>query len=221
MQALIDQLVLFIQNNQSWAGLVIFLMSLGESLFVIGLFIPATVLLFATGTLIATGSLDAGPVLFWGIVGAIVGDAVSFWFGNWMGPKVLRHKRLKTYRRHVARARLFFYRYGFFAVLIARFIGPLRSFIPTVAGVMGMPHLRFQLANIISAILWFPALLAPGYLATLSVEAIKDGHHATIYSLVGLTVIITITWLIMRKRRSIIAQRNCATRKRVRSHDNI
>lgn len=218
MQALIDQLVLFIQNNQSWAGLVIFIMTFGESLFVLGIFIPATVLLFATGTLIATGTLDAGPILFWGIAGAIVGDALSFWLGRWMGPKVLRHKRLNAYRRQVARARLFFYRYGFLAVLIARFLGPLRCFIPTVAGVMGMPELRFQLANIISAILWLPALLAPGYLASLSVEALKQGQHSTVYSLVGLAVIATIAWLVIRKRREI-KHKQTNSRKRIRRHD--
>ena len=216
MQALIDQLVLFIQNNQAWAGFVIFLMTFGESLFVVGLFIPATVLLFATGTLMATGTLDSGTILIWGVIGAIVGDALSFWLGRWMGPKVLRHKHLNPYRRKVARARLFFYRYGFFAVLIARFLGPLRCFIPTVAGVMGMPELRFQLANIISAILWLPALLAPGYLATRGVEAIKDGNHATIYSLVGLTVIGIIAWLVIRQRRAI-EERKAASRRRHRS----
>lgn len=220
MQALIDQIVLFIQNNQSWAGLVIFIMAFGESLFVLGIFIPATVLLFATGTLIATGVLDAGPILFWGICGAIVGDALSFWLGRWMGPKVLRHRYLNSYRRKVARARLFFYRYGFLAVLIARFLGPLRCFIPTVAGVMGMPELRFQIANIISAILWLPALLAPGYLASLSVEALKQGQHANIYSLVGLTVIAIIVWLVIRKRRAIKAQQT-SLRKRTRSHHDI
>ncbi|MFY9137927.1 DedA family protein [Zwartia sp.] len=218
MQALIDQLVLFIQNNQSWAGLVIFIMTFGESLFVLGIFIPATVLLFATGTLIATGTLDAGPILFWGIAGAIVGDALSFWLGRWMGPKVLRHKRLNAYRRQVARARLFFYRYGFLAVLIARFLGPLRCFIPTVAGVMGMPELRFQLANIISAILWLPALLAPGYLASLSVEALKQGQHSTVYSLVGLAVIATIAWLVIRKRREV-KNKQTNSHKRIRHHD--
>lgn len=218
MQALIDQLVLFIQNNQSWAGLVIFIMTFGESLFVLGIFIPATVLLFATGTLIATGTLDAGPILFWGVAGAIVGDALSFWLGRWMGPKVLRHKRLNAYRRQVARARLFFYRYGFLAVLIARFLGPLRCFIPTVAGVMGMPELRFQLANIISAILWLPALLAPGYLASLSVEALKQGQHSTVYSLVGLAVIATIIWLVIRKRREV-KNKQTNSRKRIRRHD--
>jgi membrane protein DedA with SNARE-associated domain len=216
MQALIDQLVLFIQNNQAWAGFVIFLMTFGESLFVVGLFIPATVLLFATGTLMATGTLDSGTILIWGVIGAIVGDALSFWLGRWMGPKVLRHKHLNPYRRKVARARLFFYRYGFFAVLIARFLGPLRCFIPTVAGVMGMPELRFQLANIISAILWLPALLAPGYLATRGVEAIKDGNHATVYSLVGLTVIGIIAWLVIRQRRAI-EERKAASRRRHRS----
>ena len=216
MQALIDQLVLFIQNNQAWAGFVIFLMTFGESLFVVGLFIPATVLLFATGTLMATGTLDSGTILIWGVIGAIVGDALSFWLGRWMGPKVLRHKHLNPYRRKVARARLFFYRYGFFAVLIARFLGPLRCFIPTVAGVMGMPELRFQLANIIPAILWLPALLAPGYLATRGVEAIKDGNHATVYSLVGLTVIGIIAWLVIRQRRAI-EERKAASRRRHRS----
>jgi membrane protein DedA with SNARE-associated domain len=220
MQALIDQLVLFIQNNQSWAGLVIFLMTFGESLFVLGIFIPATVLLFATGTLMATGTLDTGPILFWGIIGAIVGDALSFWLGRWMGPKVLRHKRLNSYRRQVARARLFFYRYGFFAVLIARFLGPLRCFIPTVAGVMGMPELRFQLANVISAILWLPALLAPGYLATRSVEALKEGQHATIYSLAALAVIALIAWLVIRKRRAL-KQIKKPARKRIHPRNDI
>ncbi len=219
MQALIDQIVLFIQNNQSWAGFIVFLMAFGESLFVLGIFIPATVLLFATGTLIATGVLDAGPILFWGIAGAIVGDALSFWLGRWMGHKVLRHRHLNAYRRHVARARLFFYRYGFLAVLIARFLGPLRCFIPTVAGVMGMPELRFQIANILSAILWLPALLAPGYLASLSVEALKKGQHANIYSLVGLTVIAILAFLVIHKRRSI-KHKQMMLRKRIHSFKN-
>jgi membrane protein DedA with SNARE-associated domain len=68
--------------------------------------------------------------------------------------------------------------------------------------------------------LWFPALLAPGYLATLSVEAIKDGHHATVYSLVGLTVIAIIVWMVIRQRRAI-EQRKLASRKRIRTHHNV
>lgn len=213
MQALIDQVVLFIQEHQAWAGLVIFLLAFGESLFIVGLFIPATVLLFATGTLVGSETISAGPILFWGILGAIAGDAVSFWLGRWLGPKFLRHKRLNAYRRNVARARLFFYRFGFLAVLIGRFLGPLRCFIPTVAGVMGMPEIRFQIANIVSAVLWLPALLAPGYLAAISADAVKHGEQSTIYSVLGLAVIIGIVWLVMRQRKAIKSKQSTLQRR--------
>lgn len=216
MQALIDQAVQFIQDHQAWAGLVIFLMTFGESLFIVGLFLPATVLLFAAGTLIGSETISVGPILLWGIVGAIAGDAVSFWLGRWFGPKMLRHKRLDPYRRNVARARLFFYRYGFLAVLIGRFLGPLRCFVPTVAGVMGMPEIRFQIANIVSAVLWMPALLAPGYLAAISADAVKHAEHSTIYSAIGLLVLGALIWFIISKRREIKNKTPTAKRRNPR-----
>jgi membrane protein DedA with SNARE-associated domain len=202
MQELIDQAVLLIQEHQAWAGLLIFLFTFGESLFIVGLFLPATVMLFATGTLIGSGTISASPILLWGFAGAVVGDAVSFWLGRWLGPKMLRHKYLNSHRRHVARARLFFYRFGFLAVLLGRFLGPLRSLVPTVAGGMGMPELRFQLANIISAALWMPALLAPGYLAAISVDAVKDTEHLLTFIAIGLAGGVVIIWLIINKRKA-------------------
>lgn len=128
---------------------------------------------------------------------------------------MLRHKRLNSYRRSVARARLFFYRYGFLSVLIGRFLGPLRCFVPTVAGVMGMPEWRFQLANIISAVLWVPALLAPGYLAAISVDSVKHGQHSTTYSLIGIVVLGALIWLVLAKRKDI-KNKQAAARRIVR-----
>jgi membrane protein DedA with SNARE-associated domain len=63
----------------------------------------------------------------------------------------------------VARARLFFRRYGFAAVLLSRFLGPMRAVVPLVAGVMEMNSQRFQAANVIAAVIWVPAISAPGY----------------------------------------------------------
>ena len=77
----------------------------------------------------------------------------------------------------MARARLFFYRYGFASVLIGRFLGPIRSTIPTVAGVMGMAHGRFQLANVSSAILWMPLMLAPGYVTARSLGSAENAQQ--------------------------------------------
>jgi len=165
MEALIEHIGELIRQNQFWAGPIIGLMTFGESMFIIGILIPATALLLMTGGLVASGTLPLLPILMWGYTGALLGDALSFWLGRWMGPSVLRCKPLSTHRRTVARARLLFYRYGFLAVLFGRFLGPIRSTIPTVAGVMGMPEYKFQMANLISALVWVPGLLAPGYMA--------------------------------------------------------
>ncbi len=173
MEALIEQIAEFIRHNQFWAGPIICLMTFGESMFIVGILIPATALLLLTGGLVASGTLPLMPILLWGYAGALLGDALSFWLGRWMGPSVLRCKPLSKHRRTIARARLLFFRYGFFAVLIGRFLGPLRSSIPTVAGVMGMPEYKFQLANVISALFWVPALLTPGYMAISAAESFK------------------------------------------------
>ena len=177
MDQYIDQIGMFIEANQVWAGPITFLLTLGESLVLVGLFIPATALMLLTGGLIGAGTLDPWNVLAWGVAGAIVGDALSYGLGRWAGPGVLRRWPLKQQRTAVARARLFFYRYGFASVLIGRFLGPIRSTIPTVAGVMGMAHGRFQLANVSSAILWMPLMLAPGYVTARSLGSAENAQQ--------------------------------------------
>jgi len=201
MQAYIDQISLFIEANQAWAGLIIFLLTMGESMLIVGIMIPATALLLFTGGLVGAGALPAGPILLWGIAGAIVGDAISFWLGRWIGPTILRWRLVKRHRTTVARARLFFYRYGFLSIFFGRFLGPIRSTIPTVAGVMGMSHWHFQIANALSAALWVPMMLLPGFLAAKGVEASKHANNLTLYIGAGLSVVIGV-WLLYMFTRS-------------------
>src|SRR5690606_10246184 len=108
------------------------------------------------GGLIGSGTLAAAPIIAWGIAGAVLGDAISYYIGHLLGPKIVRSWPLKKQRRAVARARYFFYKYGMLTIFAGRFLGPLRSIVPSVAGVMRMPHWRFQIANIASALLWIP-----------------------------------------------------------------
>ena len=200
MDALITQAGQFIQTHQAWAGPIIFLMTFGESMLIIGILLPATVLLMMSGGLIGSGTLPVLPILLWGFAGAVLGDALSYWIGKWVGPRVLRMKLLKTHRSTVARARLLCFRYGFLAVVLGRFLGPLRSLMPTVAGVMGMSEKKFQLANILSAVLWVPALLAPGYLTAISLDAVRHSRESLIYSALGCSVLIGIAVLIWTTR---------------------
>ncbi len=195
MQAYLDQIGLFIEINQAWAGPVVFILTFGESLLVLGILMPATALLLFTGGLVGAGLVSPITVLIWGITGAITGDAVSYWMGRWVGPTILRWRLVKHHRPTVARARLFFYRYGFLSIFIGRFLGPIRCTIPTVAGVMGMSQWRFQLANFLSAIIWVPLMLTPGYLAAKSVYMASYASQLILYAGGGLSIVIGLSLL--------------------------
>jgi membrane protein DedA with SNARE-associated domain len=206
MQAFLDQISLFIEVNQAWAGPIVFLLTLGESLLIVGILIPASTLLIFTGGLVGAGTVSPVSVVMWGIAGAIVGDAVSYWLGKWVGPTILRWHLVKRHRSTIARARLFFYRYGFMSIFLGRFLGPIRSTIPTVAGVMGMSHWRFQLANILSAIVWVPLMLMPGYLVAKSVDAAQNASQLTLYIGGGLSLVVGVSLLYIFTRKRKIAR---------------
>lgn len=148
-----------------WSGPIVGVLAFFESLVIIGLFVPAIATMVAVGGLIGAGIIDPIPVFGCAVLGAVLGDWTSYSLGRFIGPAIYRHRWLNGHHLAFARARLFFRRYGFLSILIGRFLGPIRSTVPVVAGVVKMPHGPFQMANILSAILWVPALLLPGYFA--------------------------------------------------------
>ena len=179
MDELIPRATAFIAQHGMWAGPIVGVLAFGESLAVVGLFIPATALMIAVGGLIGMGAVEPLWIIGWAIVGACLGDWMSYALGRRIGPSVYRRWPLNRHRQMVARARLFFRRYGFLSIFAGRFLGPVRATIPLVAGVMDMQHRRFQIANVTSAILWVPVMFAPGYFAvkTLgSVEQVTEAH---------------------------------------------
>src|SRR3546814_8287593 len=83
-----------------------------ESLLIVGLAIPSTALLLLVGGLVGGGSLNPLPIIVWGVAGAVVCDAISYYIGRLLGPKIVRSWPLNQQRRAVSRARYFFYTYG-------------------------------------------------------------------------------------------------------------
>lgn len=165
MESFIHDAAAFIARNGAWAGPLQGLMTFGESLVLVGAFVPATALMAATGVLVATDVLSPAPVLFWGCIGAVLGEALSYQLGRRAGPAIWRHRRLRPQRKSVARARLYFRRYGATSIFLGRFLGPLQAVVPLTAGATGMDQGRFHVANVLSALIWTPAMLAPGYVA--------------------------------------------------------
>jgi len=206
METYIQQVGAFIQAHQEWAGPLTFLLTLGESMVVVGLFIPATALLLLTGGLIGSGTLTPWTIVCWGIAGAVLGDALSYLLGRWLGTGVLYRWPLNRQRRAVAQARLFFRRYGFASVVIGRFLGPLRSTVPTVAGVMGMGAWRFQGANVLSGVLWVPLMLAPGYFTARELGTAQGSQEFSLMagSVAALVLGAALMMLLFRRRRPAV-----------------
>ncbi|PNU02254.1 DedA family protein [Novosphingobium guangzhouense] len=171
MEEFISRVTQFVAVHGVWAGPIVGLLSFGESLAVVGLFIPATAVMLAIGGLVGSDVLAPLPIVLWAIGGAVLGDWISFGLGRWIGPSVYHRWPLRAYRPMVARTRLFFRKYGFMAVFLGRFLGPIRATVPLVAGVLDMPRRPFQIANIASAALWVPAMFLPGILATRLAQA--------------------------------------------------
>lgn len=167
LQALLSETL---ERNLAFAGPLLGLLTFGESLAVIGAVIPATAVMLVAGGLCATGQIELLPVVAWCLTGAIAGDAISFWMGRSLGPVALRHPVLRGQRRSVARTRLFFRKHGLWTVAFYRFTGPVRAFVPLLAGATLMPQRRFQTLNIVSALLWTPLMLLPGYIAAEGVS---------------------------------------------------
>jgi membrane protein DedA with SNARE-associated domain len=165
----VEGIKVFILEHRAWAGPILGVIAFGESLVLVGLFFPATAIMLFTGGLLQKGLLDPATVIVWSIVGASLGDMVTYWLGRWIGPSVVHHWPLNRDREAVARARLFFRKFGFLSIFIGRFLGPVRPTIPLVAGIMRMRHLNFQIANVTSAMAWVPFMLLPGYFFARSV----------------------------------------------------
>lgn len=200
MEALLATTEAFIREHQAWAGLVVGFIAFGESIVILGLLIPATALMLLIGGLAGSGIVEPGPVVIGAIIGAILGDVVSYWMGQFLGPRVVHKWPLRRYRERVAKVRLFFRKYGFMAVFFGRFFGPLRSTVPLVAGMMRMNQLRFQIANIASGIIWAPLLLAPGWVTAKGAQGmgeLSEAHWLGLAALLTLAIFLlagAISW---------------------------
>jgi membrane protein DedA with SNARE-associated domain len=160
--------------NAEWAPLIIFMLAFAESLAVISLVVPSTVILIGLGAVIQIGGIPIIPMIVAAVIGAFLGDWVSYMVGHWFKTPLLRSWPLNTMQDSVARAERLFQKYGWVAYFFGRFVGPLRAVFPLFAGMTGMRFAIFQAVNAASAICWASLVLGGGLLLGESFKAIKD-----------------------------------------------
>lgn len=190
----IHLLLEWIAQHPQWSAFAVFVVALAESLAVVGLVVPGAVLMVGAGALVGMGVVNFWPMLFAAIAGAVAGDGISFWIGHHFKQELRRVWPFSRYPRWLERGERYFHRHGGKSVLFGRFVGPVRPFVPVVAGMLGMRPGLFYGVNLLSAVLWAPSYLLPGmaFGASLALAGAVAARLAALLLLLG-----AITWFVL------------------------
>jgi undecaprenyl-diphosphatase len=162
-------------QNPELAILVAFLAAIIEAVAVLGVLLPGTPILMAIAGATAMSGLSIWPIMVVAVLGAVIGDFVSFWLGERFSTRLRCVWPFTRRPELLAQAEQFFARYGMASVALCRFLPVLRSTVPLVAGMVGMPRRRFLLANVLSAFVWAPVHVLPAKYAGLSLDRLAAG----------------------------------------------
>jgi membrane-associated protein len=193
------------QTYGGWVYGIIFLIVFAETGLVVTPILPGDSLLFAAGTICGAGLLN--PVIMAAVLltAAIAGDAVNYAVGRSLGPKVFsahdRSSRLHQLlnREHLDKAHAFFERHGGKAVVIARFVPIVRTFVPFVAGAGYMSYGAFAFYNVTGAILWVTSCFGLGYLFG-NIEIVRQNFSLVAIIIIFLSIL-PVVWEFLKTRR--------------------
>src|SRR5512140_3765293 len=201
MQSLLDT----IGSHPHWALLAVFVVACAESLALVGAVVPAAVVMFAAGALIGAGALELWITLAAAVAGAVLGDGLSYELGRSRESTIRTWPVFQRFGRPIARAEAFLKDHGGKSILLARFIAPMRAFVPLLAGFGRMPRSRFYTVNVASALLWAPVHILPGVLfgVSLHVAEAVSGRLALIVLLLA-ALIWGVVWLMTTALRYVV-----------------
>ncbi len=169
-----------------WGGYTVLVaMVFAESGLFVGFLLPGDSLLIAAGVVAQRGHLDMKILIPLLIVAAISGDATGYTIGRRAGPLLFAREDARFFkRRYMEEARAFFDRHGGKAITISRFMAIIRSFVPSVAGAVGMPYTKFTAYNVVGGVLWVFSMTFAGYF-------IGEAAAKFEYVLIGIVVLIS------------------------------
>jgi membrane-associated protein len=193
-----------IQQYGLWTYLILFLIIFFETGFVITPFLPGDSLLFVAGACAASGLLDLQWLFVAFILGAVVGDTVNYWIGNFVGLRVLQCRFPNILKKeYIDRTYGFYERYGGMTIFVARFVPLIRTFAPFLAGVGSMDYRRFLLYNVIGGVAWsFLVVLAGYFMGTLPI--VRQNLNLLIY----LVILVTMATIVVIIAGIVSAYRN-------------
>lgn len=187
-------LVNFLNNHPSWGTAITFIIAFTESLAVIGTLIPGSVTMTAIGALVGAGVMPAFWTFFIATFGALCGDVLSYWAGRHYDEHLAQMWPFRKHPEWLEAGKAFFAKHGAKSVIIGRFFGPVRSIVPTIAGLLHMTAPRFLFAAMPSAFLWAVAYMLPGVLIGALSAELPAGTSAKF--IIYILIFVLAVWLL-------------------------
>ena len=197
VSAWFDSLVAWIGAHPVAAGVAIFLIAFCDAVIILGAIVPALPLLFAIGVLIGLGEISGPYAVACAAAGAFLGDASSYWIGHRWGPRLRATWPFSKYPQLLERAELLFRRNETKGIFIARYVGPVRPFVPAIAGMARMPLRRYLPASVVAAITWAVLFLAPGWMFGEAYDAVAAVADRLALVVGALLAAIALAWALV------------------------
>lgn len=194
MESHLQALIGYFSEHPQLALAAVFAAALLEALAVIGTVVPGSSIVFVGGMLVGLQALDPAWTAVAAVSGAVAGDGISYWLGRRHRDRIRVLWPMKAYPALFDRGQAYFAKNGGKSVFLARFLGPLRAIVPIIAGMSGLPASQFYVFNVLSALAWAAAQLAPGFLfgASLQLAGAVSSRLAVL-----LVVIAGALWLVV------------------------
>jgi membrane-associated protein len=185
-----------------WLYAVLFLIVFCETGLVVTPFLPGDSLLFAVGAL---ASLEGSPIelpqtALLLIVAAVLGDAVNYAIGAYLGPAVFTSERSRLLnKQHLVRTQQFYERHGGKTIFLARFVPIIRTFAPFVAGIGRMRYRYFATYNVTGAIAWVVVCIGAGALFG-EIPVVKENFELVVLGIIAVSLIPIVTEFVRARR---------------------
>lgn len=182
-------LALLVESYGVWVYAILFAIVFMETGFVVTPFLPGDSLLFVAGAVAAAGGMDVQLVAATLLSAALCGDNVNYWIGRFVGPKVFKHEGGRWLKReNLERTHAFMEKHGPKAIIIARFVPVVRTFVPFVCGIGRLTYVRFLVFSLIGALIWVGLLVPAGYFFG-NLDVVKNNLTAVILLIIVISIL--------------------------------
>ena len=157
-------LMVWIAAYGAWIYVILFAIVFAETGLVVTPFLPGDSLLFIAGSLAALGNMDVHLLMMTLLVAAMLGNTCNYEVGRYFGARFFVNDQAKILNpRYLERSHAFFERWGSAAVVLARFVPFLRTYVPFVAGMARMTRAKYLAYTVFGAAVWVGSLVYLGY----------------------------------------------------------